>query len=123
MKDYYDKESIYHQSLLFFYKNNKKTSENLLLLPIIDGWTAGSEDNFGIEIQKEAAGHNYQRAYRHAKQLPFNYILKDSLLIIEPLLYSKDCKWDGELLRLQFHVPEGKTVLFGKAFGKILENQ
>jgi hypothetical protein len=94
----------------------------LLLLPIIEGCRLVNGYNFGIEIQKDAAGHNYKRAYRHAQQIPFNYILKDSLLIIEPLSYSKDCKWDGELLRLRFQVPKGKTVIFGKAFGSDKEN-
>jgi phage shock protein PspC (stress-responsive transcriptional regulator) len=106
----------FSHSPLFFYKKSSKTAEKLLLLPIIERKHIIGEKNFGIEIQKDAAGNSFQSAYRHAKQLPFNYTLKDSLLIIEPLIYTKDEKWDGELLRLNFQVPEGKKVVFGKAF-------
>ncbi|MCL2290252.1 MAG: PspC domain-containing protein [Bacteroidetes bacterium] len=106
-----------NQPVLFFYKANKKANEKLLFLPIIAGKSATDEANFGLEIYREASGNNLRNAYRHAQEIPFHYTLKDSLLIIEPLIYTKDDKWDGELIRLHFQVPEGKKVVFGKAFG------
>jgi len=105
-----------NQPVLFFYKANKKANEKLLFFPIIEGKNFTDETNFGIDIYKEAAGNSLRSAYRHAQEIPFNYTLKDSLLIIEPLVYTKDSKWDGELIRLHFQVPEGKKVVFGKAF-------
>ena len=105
-----------NEPLLFFYKANKKAGEKLLFLPIIEGKSVTDEVNFGIDIYREAAGSSSRSAYRHAQEVPFTYTLQDSLLIIEPLIYTKDSKWDGELVRLRFLVPEGKTVVFGKAF-------
>ena len=113
--DYYRYKG--HSSMsLFFFKENRKTAEKLLLLPTVDVRHSGSEQNFGVDISKSAAGNNIQNAYIHARQLPFNYTIKDSLLIVEPLRYTKDSRWDGELLRLRFQVPEGKKIVFGEAF-------
>jgi phage shock protein PspC (stress-responsive transcriptional regulator) len=105
-----------NQPVLFFYNANKKANEKLLFFPIIEGKSATDDANFSIDIYREAAGNSLRNAYHHAQEVPFNYTLKDSLLIIEPLVYTKDSKWDGELIRLHFQVPEGKKVVFGKAF-------
>jgi hypothetical protein len=86
-------------------------------MPIIDELKITDENNFGIEIHKSTTGNNFRNAYNRAQEIPFNYTLKDSLLIIEPLVYTKDNKWNGELLRLRFQVPGGKTVVFGKGLG------
>jgi phage shock protein PspC (stress-responsive transcriptional regulator) len=101
---------------LFFYKKHKKANETLLLFPTIDSRISKKEQHFGIDIYKDAAGRTLRNAYHHAQDLSFNYAIKDSLLILEPLSYTKNSKWDGELIRLHFNVPEGKTIVFGKAF-------
>jgi phage shock protein PspC (stress-responsive transcriptional regulator) len=101
---------------LFFYKKDKKANETLLLFPAMDSRISKKEQHFGIDIYKDAAGRNLRSAYHHAQDLSFNYTLKDSLLILEPLSYTKNNQWDGELIRLHFNVPEGKTIVFGKAF-------
>jgi phage shock protein PspC (stress-responsive transcriptional regulator) len=103
---------------LFFYKKDKKAEESLLLFPFIDSRSSDEETNFGIDIYIDAAGNNLRNAYHHAQDISFNYTLKDSLLILEPLIYTKDNKWDGEVIRLHFQIPEGKTLVVGKAFKK-----
>jgi hypothetical protein len=101
---------------LFFYKKDKKAEESLLLFPSVDIRSSEQETNLGIDIYKDAAGKNLRDAYHHAQALSFNYTLKDSLLIVEPLIYTTSDKWNGEFIRLHFNVPEGKTIVFGKAF-------
>jgi phage shock protein PspC (stress-responsive transcriptional regulator) len=109
-------EIVTDNSSLFFYKKDKNAEEALLLFPAIDSRTSKEEPNLGIDIYKDAAGKNRRNAYYHAQEIAFNYTLQDSLLILEPLVYTKERKWNGELIRLHFNVPEGKTVVFGKAF-------
>jgi hypothetical protein len=108
--------SISNRNCLYFYGENDDAIDKVLLLPIVEGWEAIDESNFSIEYQKDAAGRTPQNALRQAKQLPFHYTLTDSLLIIEPLVFTKDKRWNGEVLRLRFQIPEGKTIVFGKAF-------
>jgi hypothetical protein len=119
-KDKYNYEhhsvTINRPSPIFFYKKDKNAAEKLLLLPTTDGWRITDEPHFGIDIHKDAAGNTWRNAYRHAQEIEFHYTLKDSLFIVEPLSYTKENKWDGELIRLHFQVPEGKTIVFGKAF-------
>jgi hypothetical protein len=102
--------------LLYFSKENKKKNIKLLLLPAVDKLHWTDDKNFGLDVYKDAAGNKRQSAYRHAQQISFNYSIKDSLLIIEPLQYTKNKKWNGEFLRLHFNLPEGKTIVFGRAF-------
>ncbi len=109
-------KEIDERSLFFLYKNNHQADEELLLLPVVETDRSTNAATFTIDIRKSAAGKNSRTAYTHARQLLLNYQLKDSLLTIDPLVYTKDNRWTGELLRLRIRVPEGKAVIFGKAF-------
>jgi hypothetical protein len=104
--------------LMFYSQKNENADVQLLLMPFIEDWHWAEDDHFSIDVSKDAAGRKRQSAYRHAQQVPFNYTLQDSLLIVEPLLYTKNSKWNGEFLRLRFNIPEGKSVVYGKAFGQ-----
>ena len=110
--------SISDRDLLLIYKANEDATEIVLLMPKIEGYEFVDDENFSVEIQKVAAGSNPRNAFRHAKQVPFHFTLKDSLLLLEPLQYTTDSKWKGELLRLRFNVPEGKTIVWGEVFGE-----
>ncbi|MDR0206933.1 MAG: PspC domain-containing protein [Bacteroidales bacterium] len=108
--------TISNHNCIYFYGENEEAADAILLLPIVEGWKTVDESNFSIEYQKDAAGRTPQNALRHAKQLSLHYTLADSLLTIEPLVFTKDKRWNGEVLRMLFYIPEGKTIVFGKVF-------
>lgn len=114
--------TISNHNCVYFYGGNEEAADAILLLPVVEGWETVEESNFSIEYQKDAAGRTPQNAFRNAKKLPLHYTLTDSLLIIEPLVFTKDKRWNGEVLRLRFHIPDGKTIVFGKAFRDVLQH-
>ncbi|MDR3184590.1 MAG: hypothetical protein LBT49_04205, partial [Prevotellaceae bacterium] len=43
-------------------------------------------------------------------ETPLQYTLRDSLLLIEPFVYSKEHKWDGEIVSIKIYVPQDKKL-------------
>lgn len=102
------KPTLYAPNTLVLEKNNQKS---LFILPDIIVNQDSIINSTKIEIGKHAYGESNFLAKQKAGQLPFNYIIQDSCIIVSPGLYNKDNHFDFSSFDIYINVPIGKTIV------------
>ncbi|MBE9511928.1 MAG: PspC domain-containing protein [Bacteroidetes bacterium] len=76
-----------------------------------------------LEVQKRSKGSTYRAAVENAKNLIYNWEIKDSLLIFDPYyrLPSGE-QWRIPHVKLMLNLPVGKVVYFDDSMTKIIYN-
>jgi hypothetical protein len=109
---------IYGEALLFeydgngtvFWENGRRGIAKAYVLPDIDVVQTSDTGSIRICFIKTASGRTRSIARARAREVPLNYTLRDSLLLVEPFVYSKAHKWAGEIVSMKIYVPQGKNV-------------
>jgi hypothetical protein len=83
----------------------------------------GDSEIIELEVQKRSNGSTYRAAAENAKNLIYNWELKDSLLIFDPYyrLPSGE-QWRIPHVKLMLNLPVGKVVYFDDNMTKIMYN-
>jgi phage shock protein PspC (stress-responsive transcriptional regulator) len=95
---------------IVFWENGRHGTAKAYVLPDIDVVQTRDTGSIRICFIKTASGRTRSIARAHAREVPLNYTLRDSLLLIEPFVYSKAHKWAGEIVSVKIYVPQGKHV-------------
>jgi hypothetical protein len=109
---------IYNEALLFeydgngtvFWENGRRGTAKAFVLPDIDVVQTSDTGSIRVCFIKTASGRTRSIARVRAREVPLNYTLRDSLLLVEPFVYSKAHRWAGEIVSVKIYVPRGKDV-------------
>jgi phage shock protein PspC (stress-responsive transcriptional regulator) len=103
----------YDNNGVVFWENDRNGVAKAYVLPDIE--VVQVEDTGAIRVRfvKIASGKNRFIARARAREVPLHYMLRDSLLLLEPFVYSKEHKWDGEIVLMKIYVPQGKKLQMG----------
>jgi phage shock protein PspC (stress-responsive transcriptional regulator) len=111
---YYDKKNVFFQSdendMFSIWASELDHDVKIYMMPTIKVMRSYISDSIYIEVVKRASGRTISDAYDNAGKMPFNYTLRDSLLLIDPYVYSKNDKWSGQLVTVKIYVPKGKEI-------------
>lgn len=73
------------------------------------------DDEISIKLEKEARGATNSRARKNASNIEYNWHLRDSILIIDPLFYhDNEEKWAFPELDIVLYLPRGQKVCIDK---------
>ncbi|MDR0738486.1 MAG: hypothetical protein LBF39_05375, partial [Prevotellaceae bacterium] len=96
-----------------FLESDRNGAAKAYVLPGI--YVTQVKDTGAIRVcfTKIASGRNRSVARARAREVSLNYTLRDSLLLLEPFVYSKEHKWDGEFVSVRIYVPQNKKLQIG----------
>jgi hypothetical protein len=101
---------VYDVNGTIFWENDRHGAARAYVLPDIEVVQVTDTGSIRVCFTKIASGRNYSMARVHAREVPAQYTLRDSLLLLEPFVYSKERKWAGEIVSVKIYVPQGKEV-------------
>jgi phage shock protein PspC (stress-responsive transcriptional regulator) len=101
---------VYDDNGTIFWENDRHGAARAYVLPDIEVVQVKDTGSIRVCFTKIASGRNYSMARVHAREVPVQYTLRDSLLLLEPFVYSKERKWAGEIVSVTIYVPQGKEV-------------
>jgi phage shock protein PspC (stress-responsive transcriptional regulator) len=112
------RDVIHGDALLFeydgngavFWESSRHGTVKAYVLPDIDVVQTSDTGSIRVCFIKTASGLTRAVARARAREVPLNYTLRDSLLLIEPFVYSRAHKWAGEVMSVKIYVPQGKNV-------------
>jgi phage shock protein PspC (stress-responsive transcriptional regulator) len=93
-----------------FWESARRGTAKAYVLPDIDIVQTSDTGSIRVCFIKIASGRTRAVARARAREVPLNYTLRDSLLLLEPFVYSKAHKWAGEMVSVKIYVPQGKHV-------------
>ncbi|NDW08770.1 PspC domain-containing protein [Dysgonomonas sp. 520] len=67
--------------------------------------------NYKLEISKMAFARSETQAYKHAEESKLPYSVSDSLVVINPVEFTKEKDFDRVLFKLNIKVPANKKVI------------
>jgi phage shock protein PspC (stress-responsive transcriptional regulator) len=100
----------YDDNGIVFWKNGRRGAAKAYVLPDIDVVQVKDTGFIRVCFTKTASGRNTTMARARAREVPLQYTLRDSLLLLEPFVYSKKRKWAGEIVSVKIYVPQGKKL-------------
>ena len=100
----------YDDNGIVFWESDRNGAAKAYVLPDIDVVQVKDTGAIRARVVKTASGRNRSVARIRAREVSLNYTLRDSLLLIEPFVYSKEHKWDGEIVSVKIYVPQGKKL-------------
>jgi hypothetical protein len=93
------------------YKGENESERELCLLPKIRVKKDTTLTDYVVEIHKRAYADNAIAAKRESEILKLDYVLTDSLLVINPKWYNNSNPWDLETFEIVVTTPRNKSVL------------
>ncbi|MDR3184154.1 MAG: PspC domain-containing protein [Prevotellaceae bacterium] len=100
-----------NDSLVLFWESDRNGAPKVYVLPNIVEVVEGTDTaSIRVCFIKTASGRTRTVARLRAREIPLHYTLRDSLLLLEPFVYSKEQKWDGEIVSVKIYVPQGKHL-------------
>jgi phage shock protein PspC (stress-responsive transcriptional regulator) len=100
----------YDDNGIVFWRNDRHGAPEVYVLPDIEVVQTADTGAIRVCFIKTASGVNRPTALAHAGEVPLQYTLRDSLLLLEPFVYSKERKWNGEIVSVRIYVPQGKRI-------------
>jgi phage shock protein PspC (stress-responsive transcriptional regulator) len=100
----------YDDNGIVYWRNDRHGAPNVYVLPDIEVMQTADTGAIRVCFIKTASGINRSTALARAREVPLQYTLCDSLLLLEPFMYSKQHKWDGEIVSMRIYVPQGKRI-------------
>ena len=100
----------YDDNGIVFWESDRNGVAKVYVLPDIDVVQVKDTGSIRVCFTKTASGRNRAVARIRAREVSLNYTLRDSLLLLEPFVYSKAHKWDGEIVSVRIYVPQGKKL-------------
>jgi hypothetical protein len=68
-------------------------------------------------------GNSYEEAHHLASQINYSYKLNDSLLVLPNyFVMNSNQKYRGQTVKITLRIPEGKSVVFDKSLGWMLDD-
>ena len=103
----------YDDNGVVFWESDRNGAAKAYVLPDIDVVQVKDTGAIRVCVVKTASGRNRTVARIRAREVSLNYTLRDSLLLLEPFVYSKAHKWDGEIVSVRIYVPQDKKLQMG----------
>lgn len=79
----------------------------------------GDNNKFDLFINKTSRGYNLSKARENADDVPFKYLIKDSLVNIQPA-FMLPGTWRNQRVNLKIEVPVGKTIYLDESVKNII---
>jgi hypothetical protein len=100
----------YDDNGVVFVESDRDGETKAYVWPDIEEVAVSDTGAIRVCFMKTASGRYRSVARLRAREVPLNYTLRDSLLLLEPFVYSKTRKWDGEIVSVKIYVPQGKRL-------------
>ncbi|MDR0825226.1 MAG: PspC domain-containing protein [Prevotella sp.] len=109
--DEYQNAKFLPNNPFMLYKGENESERELCLLPKIRVKKDTTLTDYVVEIHKRAYADNAIAAKRESEILKLDYVLTDSLLVINPKWYNNSHPWDLETFEIVVTAPRNKNVL------------
>lgn len=103
-------EADFSSATLLWYDNSAK-EEKIVSFPHLRLIRQSESDSSMIRTSVQAFGYTRSEARDKAERNQPEYELKDSLLVIHDITYTKNHKWDGTIKKIRLYIPENTKVL------------
>jgi hypothetical protein len=100
----------YDDNGIVFWENDRNGAAKAYVLPDIEVVQVKDTGAIRVCFIKTVPGITHAIARARAREMPVQYSLRDSLLLLEPFVYSRAHKWAGEIVSVKIYVPQGKDV-------------
>ena len=103
----------YDDNGIVFWEKDRSSTLKAYVLPGIEVVQVADTGAIRVCFIKTASGRNRSIARARVREIPLRYTLRDSLLLLDPFVYSKEHKWDGEIVSMRIYVPQDKKLQMG----------
>ncbi len=103
--DYRDDDEFF-----VFWTNEAGRNTSFYMLPRVEIEHTGDTGDIRISYTRYAFGENMYKAKENLATLSPKFLLRDSLLLLEPFIFDKKNKWNGEMMGIKIYVPRNKEV-------------
>jgi phage shock protein PspC (stress-responsive transcriptional regulator) len=100
----------YNNIGIVFWENDRNDEAKAYVLPCIEVVQARDSGAIRVRFIKTVPGRTHAMARARARETPVRYTLRDSMLLLDPLVYSRAHKWAGEVVSVKIYVPQDKDV-------------
>ena len=111
--DFYDDDDFFA-----FWTDGAGRNTSFYLLPRVEIRHTRDTGNIRISYTRSAFGRSTYSAKQNVEALASKFLLRDSLLLLEPFVFDKENKWNGEMIDIKIYVPRNKAVKIDMLDGK-----
>jgi len=105
-----------------FWVSRTNDSVSLLMRPTVR-IEYGQDSTAVILVRKTARGANTRDALDYAEEINFNYVMQDSILVLDPVYYlSKHNRFHAQQVEVNIFLPSGTVVYLDKSLKYVLSS-